>query len=88
MTTTIGAEGMPGLEAVATVADAPAELAAALVALLCQDRGWAERSTRQAAYAGRHFSRTALADSLFDALARHPSAGEAGIASDGTSAAG
>ncbi len=88
VTTTIGAEGMPGLEAVATVADAPTELAAALVALLCQDRGWAERSTRQAAYAGRHFSRTALADSLFDALARQPSAGEAGIASDGTSAAG
>ena len=68
VTTVVGAEGIPGLDQVATVADTPAALASALVALLREDGDWIRRSAAQVAYAERHFSRAALAASLFEAL--------------------
>ncbi|QKE92224.1 glycosyltransferase [Lichenicola cladoniae] len=69
VTTSIGAEGIPGLEQVATVTDDAAGLAAGLVMLLLDDRRWAVNSAVQVAFAERHFSRAALAESLFAALA-------------------
>lgn len=69
ITTSIGAEGIPGLEQVAGVVDDAAGLAARLVTLLLDDRQWAISSARQVAFAERHFSRAALARSLFAALA-------------------
>ncbi len=68
VTTTIGAEGLPGLEQAARVADTAAALADAVVSLLRDDRAWSTCSTIQRAYVSRHFSRAALAASLFAAL--------------------
>ena len=61
VTTSIGAEGLPGLDAVAMVADDAPALAAALVELLEDDRRWMRQSAAQLAHAERHFSRAALA---------------------------
>ena len=69
VTTSIGAEGIPGLEQVVPVTDDAAGLAAGLVTLLLDDRRWAISSAMQVAFAERNFSRAALAESLFAALA-------------------
>ena len=68
VTTTIGAEGLPGLEQAARVADTANALAEAVVVLLRDDHAWSARSAVQRAYVSRHFSRAALATSLFAAL--------------------
>ncbi len=68
VTTTIGAEGLPGLEQAARVADTAPALAEAVVLLLRDDRAWSARSAVQRAYVSQHFSRTAVAASLFAAL--------------------
>ncbi len=68
VTTTIGAEGLPGLEHAARVADTAPALAEAVVSLLRDDRAWSACSTVQRAYASERFSRAALAASLFAAL--------------------
>ncbi len=68
VTTTIGAEGLPGLEQAARVADTAPALADAVVFLLRDDRAWSACSAVQRAYASRHFSRAVLAASLFAAL--------------------
>lgn len=69
VTTSIGAEGIPGLEQVVLVTDDAAGLANGLVALLLDDRRWAVSSALQVEFAERRFSRAALAESLFAALA-------------------
>lgn len=69
VTTSIGAEGIPGLEQVVPVTDDAAGLAAGLGTLLLDDRRWATSSAMQVAFAERYFSRAALARSLFAALA-------------------
>ncbi len=68
VTTTIGAEGLPGLEQAARVADTASALADMVVFLLRDDRAWSACSAAQRAYVSRHFSRAALAASLFAAL--------------------
>ena len=68
VTTTIGAEGLPGLEQAARVADTATALAEAVLLLLRDDHAWSARSAIQRAYVSRHFSRAALAASLFAAL--------------------
>ncbi len=69
VTTRIGAEGLPGLEALVPVADDPGALADALAALLQDDRLWMRQAAAQLAYVERHFSRAALASSVLAALA-------------------
>lgn len=68
VTTSVGAQGLPGLETVVPVLDEAGAIAAALVALLQDDPLWVARSREQAAYAERHFSRAVHAASLFAAL--------------------
>ncbi len=68
VTTPIGAEGIEGLETVATVTDDPDRMAEALALLLDDDELWRRRAAAQQGFASRHFSRAALAASLFAAL--------------------
>jgi GT2 family glycosyltransferase/glycosyltransferase involved in cell wall biosynthesis len=68
VTTTVGAQGLPGLEAVASVCDAPAEIAASLVMLLSDNRLWTARSEAGLDYVRAHFSIVALRTSLFRAM--------------------
>jgi GT2 family glycosyltransferase len=69
VTTAVGAQGLPGLSEVASVADTPENIAAAAVQLLRDDALWAERSAAQRAYAESRFSRAAMKTSLLEALA-------------------
>lgn len=69
VTTPIGAEGIDGLERIVDVTDDPDRIAEALSLLLTDDRAWSERAAAQIAYAARHFSRKAFAESLLAALA-------------------
>ena len=64
VTTSVGAQGLPDLAAVAAVRDDPASFAAAAVALLSDAAAWNEQSAAQVAYARRHFSRDSMAASL------------------------
>ena len=69
VTTSVGAQGLPGLGDVASVADPPEAIASAAVRLLHDDALWAERSAAQRAYAETRFSRAAMKASLLEALA-------------------
>ena len=69
VTTTIGVEGLAGLEAVVPVSDEPEAIARALLELLQDDRRWMRQSAGQLDYAERHFSKAALAESVLAALA-------------------
>jgi GT2 family glycosyltransferase len=69
VTTSVGAQGLPGLADLASVADAPQDIAAAAVRLLREDALWAEQSAAQRAYAEGRFSRAAMKASLREALA-------------------
>jgi GT2 family glycosyltransferase len=72
VTTTTGAQGLPGLSAVATVVDDEADFAAGVIALLRDDAQWERRCREQVEYARDRFSRAALADSLLSAMALTP----------------
>lgn len=64
VTTPVGAQGLPELEAAASVAQEPDAFADAVLRLLRDDAAWREVSRRQTAYARQHFSRKALAEAL------------------------
>lgn len=64
VTTEIGAQGLDGLNRVATVADDPALLAAGVIELLENDGRWVERSRAAANFARARFSRDALSEAL------------------------
>lgn len=68
VTSTVGAQGIPGLAAFVPVHDDPRAIAAAIVTLLNDDRTWIAQSSAQAAYAQCHYSRQALRQSLFAAV--------------------
>ena len=68
VTTHVGAQGLPGVEAACTVADDPATLAEAILAWLDDDQAWLSASRAGAAYAGARFSRAALQATLLGAL--------------------
>jgi glycosyltransferase involved in cell wall biosynthesis len=72
VTTTVGAQGLPGLEAVAAVEDEGAAFAAAVVALLRDDAAWEKCCVEQVDYARGRFSRAALSESLLGAMAVAP----------------
>lgn len=69
VTTPVGAEGIPGVEAVACVSETPAGLAAGIIQLLEDDALWLGRSNAALAYAQQHFSPQTMADALLNTLA-------------------
>jgi GT2 family glycosyltransferase/SAM-dependent methyltransferase len=69
VTTTIGAEGMPGLDAVAAVADEPAAIASKIIRLLRDDAAWLAASHGQTSYAAAHFGPERMRETLLAALA-------------------
>ncbi len=73
VTTSVGAQGLPGLERVASICDAPEDFAEAVCALLTDDVAWSERSAAQAQYAATRYSEAAFRDSLALALAQSAS---------------
>jgi glycosyltransferase involved in cell wall biosynthesis len=68
VTTSVGAQGLPGLEEAASIADDPRGLADAAVRLLLDDTAWREASVRQIQYARKHFSRDAFRRSFLEAI--------------------
>ncbi|KRG79496.1 hypothetical protein ABB30_00720 [Stenotrophomonas ginsengisoli] len=69
VTTGVGAQGLIGLDAVATVADGADHLAAGLLSLLEDDALWLQRSRSAANYCRQQFSRDALGRALESAFA-------------------
>ncbi|MBB3345225.1 glycosyltransferase [Luteimonas sp. RC10] len=70
VTTPVGAQGLDGLERVASVFDEPEAIAAQLVNLMADDTLWVQRSRDAAAYCRARFSRDALGRALESAFAR------------------
>ncbi len=68
VTTSVGAQGLPGLEHAASIADDPRGIADAAVRLLLDDSAWAEASARQVQYAREYFSREAFERSFLEAI--------------------
>ena len=68
VTTGIGAQGLPGIDACVAVEDDPAALAARLVGLIGDDDAWRTASRAGIAYARANFSAAALRSALLDAL--------------------
>ena len=68
VTTSVGAQGLPGLEQAVSVADDPRGLADAAVKLLLDDDAWEKASVRQIQYAREHFSREAFRRSFLEAI--------------------
>ncbi len=69
VTTGVGAQGLIGLDAVATVADGADHLAAGVLSLLEDDALWLQRSRDAASYCRQQFSRDALGRALESAFA-------------------
>jgi len=68
VTTTIGAQGIHGLQHIVPVFDDPDELARSLAKLFTDSPAWARQSARQIAFAEQRFSRAAMRASIADAL--------------------
>ena len=68
VTTSVGAQGLPGVDATCAVADDEAALADHLLELLADDAEWHRQSRLGAAYARAHFSRDTLRTQLASAL--------------------
>jgi glycosyltransferase involved in cell wall biosynthesis len=72
VTTSIGAQGLDGLGAVASIHDDAAGIADALCQLLTDDALWMERSAAQIEYATKRYSEPAFRASVTAALAQVP----------------
>ena len=70
VTTPIGAQGLPGVEAVAAVATEPLSIADAVCRLLTDDDAWVRASAGQIDYAKARFSEEALSASLLAGFER------------------
>ncbi|GAA5070544.1 methyltransferase domain-containing protein [Lysobacter panacisoli] len=68
VTTSVGAQGLPGVDRVCEIHDTPAPLASAIVSLLLDDARWLELARAGADYAEGSFSRGAMAKTLLDSL--------------------
>ncbi|GAC1339592.1 MAG: hypothetical protein NVSMB18_08050 [Acetobacteraceae bacterium] len=68
VTTSVGAQGIEGLERVVPVHDDKAAITAALARLMMDDAAWLAQSAAQVAFAERHFSREAMRQSVLAAL--------------------
>ena len=69
VTTPVGAQGLPGLDRVASVRDDMRSFADAVCELLIDDRLWRERSAAQIDYAASRYSEEAFRTRLLDAMA-------------------
>jgi hypothetical protein len=72
VTTSIGAQGLAGLETIVAVHDEEHAFADAVCRLLTDDMLWVERSAAQAAYVAARYSEAAFNESLSAALAQVP----------------
>lgn len=64
VTTTVGAQGLDGLDQAVDIHDEPADFAAAVLRLLTDDRHWSLRSEAETAYMRGRFSAQAMAGEL------------------------
>jgi GT2 family glycosyltransferase len=67
VTTPVGAQGLPGLDRVASVCETPESFADAVCRLLDDDGLWARRSAAQVAYAAERYSEAAFRARLLEA---------------------
>ncbi len=67
VTTPIGAQGLPGIEDVASICGDPESFTHAVCRLLTDDDLWIERNAAQIRYASSRYSEEALRNSLLDA---------------------
>lgn len=72
VTTSIGAQGMQGLEDIVPVCDDDADLASAAVTLLSDDNAWLRQSRAQSDFVQQHFSTTNLRRTLLHAMGAEP----------------
>jgi O-antigen biosynthesis protein len=68
VTTSIGAQGLPGLEDIVAICHEPQDFADAVCRLLTDDALWVERCAAQIDYAASRYSEAAFRDRLIDAL--------------------
>ena len=69
VTTAVGAQGLPGLEAVVPICASAPELASAIVRIIrMSDREWLSQAAGQVSYVEQHFSRDAMKRSLSEAM--------------------
>lgn len=68
VTTSIGAQGLPGLGSAIAVSDDPAEIAQVAAKLLVDDEAWCQISRQGRDYITEHFSKAAMASALGRAL--------------------
>ncbi|CAN5372643.1 glycosyltransferase [soil metagenome] len=80
VTTSVGAQGIAGIESALTVTDRPADFAQAVLNLLTDDVQWLATSQRMQALAESAFSRAALAGVLEQAIGAPAAAAVAGAA--------
>ncbi len=73
VTTSIGAQGLPGIADILPVCDEPVAFADAVCRLLTDEIAWAECATAQVGYATTHYSETAFRNSLQQALVQSAS---------------
>ncbi len=87
VTTSVGAQGLPGIEECVAIADDAPGLADAAVKLLLDDTLWRQTSLRQLDYARSRFSRAAFRRSFLEAIGDRPADAEpepASVSSVGT----
>jgi GT2 family glycosyltransferase/glycosyltransferase involved in cell wall biosynthesis len=72
VTTTVGAEGLPEIDRIASVCNDTVGFAAATCRLLTDDAAWSAQAARQIAFAESRFSEAALRDALLRAVGRMP----------------
>jgi len=70
VTTSTGAQGLPGLQEIVSICDEPAAFADGVCRLLTDDRAWSECAAAQLDYAASRYSEVAFRDSLQQALAQ------------------
>ncbi len=84
VTTSIGAQGLPGLEAIVPICNEPDQFADAICRLLTDDVAWSECAAAQLDYATSRYSEAALRNNLQQALALSVTRSAARFASHST----
>jgi GT2 family glycosyltransferase len=82
VTTSVGAQGLPGIEKCVGIADDARGLADAAVKLLLDDAPWREASRLQLEYAHAHFSRAAFRRSFLEAIGDQKTVAAVGAAAE------
>jgi glycosyltransferase involved in cell wall biosynthesis len=68
VTTSIGAQGLAGLDAVVPICDQPQDFADAICRLLTDDALWAGQSATEVAYVAARYSQPAFRSALIGAI--------------------